>query len=257
MTETTPHLAPVVVLLFLGTVFVTAVSLLLLLYGRARRSKLCARMGGGAAVMVVACYLLVLCGVSLASCEKVLPVGGWKFFCEIDCHIGYSVSGVETTAAIGPERRQTSARGHFVIVRLKVWFDEHTISSNRGDRPLTPNRRRVALEDANGRGYAESPEGEAELVRVEGQVRSLDEPLRPGQSFLTDLVFDVPKDASGLRLLITERDPETVLIIGHENSLLHGKIYLGLDSAPRITREISLLTPGRQAGAKLFFAPQP
>jgi hypothetical protein len=58
------------------------------------------------------------------------------------------------------------------------------------------------------------------------------------------VVFDVDKDASALRLLITEDDPETVLIIGHENSLWHRKIYLDLDSAPRITREISPLAPG-------------
>ena len=244
MTETTPHWAPVAVLLFLGAVFVTAVSLLVLLYGAARRSMLYARIGGGAAVMVVACYVLLLCGVSLASSEKVLPVGGWKYFCEIDCHIGYSVSGVETTGTIGPEMRQASARGQFVVVRRKVWFDEHTISPNRGDGPLTPNPRRVVLEDRNGRAYVQSPVGEAELVRVEGQAGSLGEPLRPGQSFEKDLVFDVPKDASGLHLLITEDDPETVLIIGHENSLLHRKIYLGLDSAPRITHEISPLTPG-------------
>ena len=244
MTETTPHLAPIVVLLFLGAVFVTAVSLLVLLYGAARRSRLYARIGGGAAAMVVAGYGLLLCGVSLASSEKVLPVGGWKYFCEIDCHIGYSVSGVETTGALGAETGQTSARGQFVVVRVKVWFDEHTISRNRGDGPLTPNARRVVLEDANGRVYAPSPEGEAALMGVEGQAGSLGEPLRPGQSFEKDLVFDVPKDASGLHLLITEDDPETVLIIGHENSLLHRKIYLGLDSAPRITREISPLAPG-------------
>jgi len=124
MTETTPHLAPVVVLLFLGAVFVTAVSLLVLLYGAARRSRLYARIGGGAAAMVVAGYGLLLCGVSLASSEKILPVGGWKYFCEIDCHIGYSVSGVETTGALGAETGQTSARGQFVVVRVKVWFDE-------------------------------------------------------------------------------------------------------------------------------------
>jgi hypothetical protein len=241
MAETTPHLAPVVVLLFLGAVFVTAVSLLVLLYGAVRRSRLYARIGGGAALMVVACYVVLLCGVSLASSEKVLPAGGWKYFCEIDCHIGYSVSGVETTGAVGPE---TSARGQFVIVRLQVWFDEHTISPNRGDGPLTPNARRVLLVDANGRSYAQSPKGEAALELVEGQAGSLRQPLRPGQSLRKDLVFDVPKQASGLRLLVTEDDPETVLIIGHENSLWHRKIYLGLDSAPRITREISLLTPG-------------
>jgi hypothetical protein len=243
MAETTPHLAPVVVLLFLGAVFTTGVSLLVLLYGAARRSRLYARIGGGGAVVIVACYVLLLCGVSLASSEKVLPAGGWKYFCEIDCHIGYSVSGVETTGAIGPEMRQTSARGQFVVVRLKVWFDERTISPNRGDGPLTPNPRRVVLVDRSGRAYAQSPEGEAELVRVKGEAGSLSKPLRPGQSFQKDLVFDVSKDASGLRLLITEDDPETVLIIGHENSLWHRKIYLGLDSAPRITREISPLAP--------------
>jgi hypothetical protein len=104
MSETTPHLAPVVVLLFLGAVFVTAVSLLVLLYGAARRSELYARIGGGGAVIVVACYVLLLGGVSLASREKVLPVGGWKYLCEIDCHIGYPVSGVETTGTIGQQR---------------------------------------------------------------------------------------------------------------------------------------------------------
>jgi hypothetical protein len=214
-----------------------------LLYGAAGRSRRCARIGGGAAVMVVACYLLLLCGVSLASSEKVLPAGGWKYFCEIDCHIGYSVSGAETTGVIGPAMRQASARGQFVVVRLKVWFDERTISPNRGDGPLTPNPRRVRLVDANGRVYAGSPEGEARLVGLKGEAGSLRQPLRPGQSFLKDLVFEVPTGASGLRLLITEDDPETVLIIGHENSLLHRKIYLGLDSAPRITRRISPLTP--------------
>src|ERR1700686_5302659 len=141
MAETTPHLAPIVVLLFLGAVFVTCVSLLVSLYGVVRRSKPYVRIGGGVALTVVAGYMLLLCGVSLASSEKVLPAGGWKYFCEIDCHIGYSVSGVHTTSVIGPEFRQESAHGQFVIVRLKVWFDEHTISPNRGEGRLTPKAR--------------------------------------------------------------------------------------------------------------------
>ncbi len=245
MAETTPHLAPIVVLLFLGAVFTTGVSLLILLYGAARRSKLYARIGGGAALAIVTCYALLLCGVSLASSEKVLPAGSWKYFCEIDCHIGYSVSGVATAGAIGAELRQTSSKDQFVIVRLKVWFDPRTISPNRGDGPLTPNARRVVLVDANGRAYAQSSEGKADLACLDGDAGSLRQPLRPGQSFAKDLVFDVPKDAPGLRLLITEDDPETLLVIGHENSLLHRKIYLGLDSAPNITCKISPLAPSK------------
>jgi hypothetical protein len=243
MTESTPHLAPFVGLMFLGAVFLTGAGILILLYGAARRSKRIAGMGAGVALTIVACYLILLCGVSLGSNEKVLPVGGWKYFCEIDCHIGYSVSGVETTGIIGPEMHQTSAHGQFVIVHLKVWFDEHTISPTRGDAPLTPNARRVVLVAESGQTYAESPEGEAELSQLRGEQVSLRRPLRPGESFLRDLVFDVSKNNHGLRLLITEDDPETRFIIGHENSLLHKKIYLELDSAPNITLAISPLVP--------------
>jgi hypothetical protein len=241
MAEATPHLAPVVVLLFLGAVFLTAVSVVVLLYGAARRSKLYARIGGGAGLAIVACYGLLLCAVSLASSEKVLPVGGWKYFCEIDCHIGYSVSSVRTAASIGPELRPTVARGQFVIVRLKAWFDERTISPNRGDGPLTPNARRVVLVDSHERTYEQSPLGETALARTDSEQVSLRQPLRPGQSFTKDFVFDVPRDAAELRLLITEDDPETRLIIGHENSLLHKKIYLGLNSAQNIAIVINPL----------------
>ncbi len=241
MVETTPHLAPIVVLAFLGAVFVTGVSILVLLYGAVRRSKLWASIGGGGALVIMVCYLFLLCCISLASSEKVLPVGAWKYFCEIDCHIGYSVSSVRTADSIGPELRSMTAHGQFVIIRLKVLFDEHTISPNRGDGPLTPNARRVVLTDTGGRTYAESPEGEAELSHMRGEQVSLRQPLRPGESFMKDLVFDVPKGSHGLRLLITEDDPETLLIIGHENSLLHKKIYFGLDSAPNIAITISPL----------------
>jgi hypothetical protein len=140
MTETTPHLAPIVVLLFLGAVFTTGASFLILLYGAARRSRLYIRAGGAAALVVVACYALLLCGVSLASSEKVLPAGGWKYFCELDCHIGYSVSGVQTASVTGPELQQTSAQGQFVIVRLKVWFDEANHFSQQRRRATDPQR---------------------------------------------------------------------------------------------------------------------
>jgi len=39
-----------------------------------------------------------------------------------------------------------------------------------------------------------------------------------------------------LRLLITEDDPETRLMIGHENSLLHKRSYFDVDSSPPLTK---------------------
>src|SRR6202795_1086793 len=103
MSEFTPHFAPVVVLLFLGTLLITGVSFLVLFYGAARRSSFFAKLGAAAVFTIVAGYLILLVGVSFASTEKVLPAGGWKYFCEIDCHIAYSIIGVHTAEALGPD----------------------------------------------------------------------------------------------------------------------------------------------------------
>jgi hypothetical protein len=244
MAEFTPHLAPLVVLFFLGAVFFIGLSILVLLYGAVRRSLLFTKLGAGAGAVVMAGYALMLGVASLASSERVLPPGGWKYFCEIDCHIAYSIGGLRTSAALGRETRQTSAQGQFVIVRLKVWFDENTISAHRGNGPLTPNPRRVVLVDDSGREFAPSLEGQAALARLEGPAPSLAQPLRPGESFTTDFVFDVPQGTRDLRMLITEDAPETRLLIGHENSPFHKKVYLGLDSAPNIARAFSHLVAG-------------
>lgn len=238
MSEFMPHFAPVVVLLFLGTLLLMGISFLVLFYAAARHSVFFAKLGAGAAIAIAAGYLLLLCGVSFASSDEILPPGGWKYFCEIDCHLAYSLEGAETAAALGPELQQTSAHGKFVIARVKTWFDERTISAHRGNGPLTPNRRKVIVVDDTGRNFAPSPEGEAAFSRVGGSFTPLTQPLRPGESYITDFVFDVPKDARGLRLLITEDDPETRLVIGHENSLLHKKIYLGIDAAPRLSKAV-------------------
>jgi len=230
----TPHLAPIVVPLFLGAIFMIGASFLVLLYGAVRRSAFLARLGLGAAVAIAAGYFMLLTGVSFASSEEVLPAGGWKYFCEIDCHIAYSLAGAQTTATLGPEMEQISAHGEFVIVRVKTWFDERTISAHRGNGPLTPNRRRILLVDDRGRSFAPSPESQMAFAQINGPSTPLTQALRPGESYTTDFVFDVPNDVQKLRLLITEDDPETQFVIGHENSLLHKKIYLSIDAQPTI-----------------------
>lgn len=231
MSEYTPNFAPVVVLLFLGAVFVTGVMLLLAFYGAVRRSEFFVSLGAISAVAIVTGYALVLCAVSIASNEKVLPPGGWKYFCEVDCHIAYSVQSARMVAALGMESQQTSAKGQFAIVRLKTWFDEHSISPHRGNSPLQTGERMAVLVDGAGHAYPQSPGGQAAFRLIEGAAISLDQPLRPGESFVTSLVFDVPKDASGLRLLVTDSPNDWLsrVIIGHEDSFLHKKIYLGLE----------------------------
>ncbi|HEV2195441.1 MAG TPA: hypothetical protein VGR55_07645 [Candidatus Acidoferrum sp.] len=230
MSAFTLHFAPIVVLLFLGTIFVLGTSLLILFYGAVRRSAFFAKLGAGAAIIVASMYFLLLGGVSLASSEQTLPPDGWKYFCELDCHIAYSLVSAQSAAALGPELQQTSAHGKFVILRVKTWFDERTISSRRGNGPLTPNRRRALLVDDTGRSFKPSSEGQFALAKAGDRSTAMSQALRPGDSYTTDLVFDVPRSARGLRLLLIEDDPETRFVIGHENSLLHKKIYFDVEA---------------------------
>lgn len=234
MAEFMPQFAPIVILLFLGSVLLILISFVVLFYGAVRRSAFFAKLGAGAVLTIAAGYFLLLGAVSVASSEKVLPPGGWKYFCEIDCHLAYSVVGVESTAVLGPEVQQLAAHGRFEIVRVKTWFDERTISAHRGNGPLTPNNRKVFLVDDTGRKFAVSSEGQSMLARSGNNSTPLTQALRPGESYTTDFVFEVPSDARGLRLLITEDDPETRLVIGHENSLLHKKIFLDVEAAPSL-----------------------
>src|SRR5260370_35238265 len=111
MSEFMPHYAPVVVLLFLGPVLVIGASFVVLFLGVVRRSSFFARLGGGATLTIAAGYFILLSGVSFASSEQVLPPGGWKYFCEIDCHLAYSLIGARTAAALGPGLQHATSPG--------------------------------------------------------------------------------------------------------------------------------------------------
>src|SRR2546425_4637289 len=204
----TDGLNPFTVLLFVGAVLAGAALLLLYVIARVTKREPLARVTlrvllGGAGVYVVL-FLLA----SLTSRNRVLAAGEEKHICEVDCHLAYSVAATKSEPLPGGLVRHT--------VTVKVRFDEATVSSRRPrDATLQPNSRYVALVDNAGRQYAGSTDG-------------LKRKLIPGESYTTDIVFDVPVDAKNLRLVLRNNDFETTFIIGHENSLLHGKTMFSL-----------------------------
>ena len=169
-------------------------------------------------------YASVLLGASAASREQTLGGDQEKYFCEMDCHLAYSVVGAEraNTPVSGSTEKRTNGILYTVSVRTR--FDENTISAHRGDSPLTPSPREVAIVDDRGRIYPASDES---------QKASLTQPIRPGESYISKLVFNLPSDARGLKLLITSpTEPGWLgrVIIGDEDSIFHKKIYLRLSS---------------------------
>ena len=215
--------AAIGVLGFLGTgallLLAVLVALLLLLKGR--------RAAAGGVLLValglVVAYAGLLLVFSLASTERVLARGAEKHFCEIDCHLAYSIKDVRQTRALGPDSQPVTADGVFYIVTVKTRFDEQTIAPWRGDQSLTPNSRVATVLDSDGREYQPAPAGQSALELTEGAGMPFTTPLRPGESYTTGLVFDLPTHVRAPRLLIREGERVTHFIIGHENSPLHKK----------------------------------
>jgi len=228
----TPRYAHLIALLFLGSGFVIFVCLLLAIVAALRKAGKVAKFAASGAALTALGYAVVLFGIALATSDKTLPPGDWKYFCEADCHIAYSVDSVPEASTLGGEAKPITARGRFMVVRLKTWFDQNSIAPFRGDSPLTPNSRVVKLIDDRGRRYFATPDSAA---AVRGTSVPMDTPLRPGESYLTTFVFDLPADARNPRLLISDVDAMSRLLIDHENSPLHGKIYLAVNPGASAT----------------------
>jgi len=234
--EFMPEHAPLVAMSFLGTLALLALLALILIFALWARKKWIGIGTVAFGLALMSGYALVLVGVSMTSHDKVLAPGERKYFCEIDCHIAYSITGVEESSTLGDELHPTVAAGRFVIVHLKTWFDPSTISPNRGNGELSPGLRRVFLVNEEGREFAPSAAAQAAAEKLHGATTSLSQPLRPGESYITDVVFDVPSDLRNPRLFIGDKVgfPDTVLI-GHEDSYLHKKIYLALAAGDTIS----------------------
>jgi hypothetical protein len=198
---TTDGLNPFAVLLFVGAVLAALTLATMYVFARITKRAQLARISSRAFLGGAAVYLALILVGSLTSHGRVLAPGEEKHICEIDCHLAYSVAATKAESVGGGLVRH--------VVTVKVRFDEATISARRSrTAPLSPNNRYVALVDDQGHEYPGSAEG---LMRQ----------LIPGESYTTDIAFEVPQKATGLRLVLRNADPETALIVGHENSLLH------------------------------------
>jgi len=223
-----PANAPVAVLALLGAAGVVVLALLAAAITVAAGRRTAAAWIAGGAAVVAAGYGGVLLALALASPERTLSAGGKKYFCEMDCHVAVSVEKVETAKAVGAPAAPLSANGRFVLARVRTWFDPSTIAPWRGNALLTPNPRTAWIVDAYGRRYPLSREASRAAALAGFPSEALDRPLRPGESFSTTLVFDVPANAPHPRLFFGDPPGVEILVLGHENSPFHGKVLFDL-----------------------------
>ncbi len=221
--------APAGVLAFLGTGLLILVAALTLVGSLVARKFRFAKFVLIAMLVITGIYAGAMLAFSLAGREKVLARGAEKHFCEIDCHLAYSITNVRQTKTLGTAANQLTAQGVYTIVTIKTRFDETTISSSRGNGLLYPNSRVLTLVDERGSKHAPSDEGQRALVASQMTGTPLTAPLRPGESYTTEIVFDLPADVKSATLLLNEGDFVTHFVIGHENSPLHKKTSFQID----------------------------
>ncbi len=90
--------------------------------------------------------------------------------------------------------------------------------------------------DDQGHEFGPSAQAQAALAKMRGVTTPLSQPLRPGESYVSDVVFDIPSNLHNPRLFIGDDlgFPNGVLI-DHEDSYFDKKIYLALATADAIS----------------------
>jgi hypothetical protein len=148
-------------------------------------------------------YVGVLIGVSLLQKQRIVAMGQQQCYDEM-C---FTVMGVDEMPGFPAHEARRLIR---VSVRV----------SNRGHKAESEGLIRAYLVDARGRLWGESPGLSG--VRLTTRVAA-------GSSIVSEPVFDVASDATGLGLVFThgQRQPG-VLVIGGSDSLLHRRTIVPL-----------------------------
>ena len=174
-------------------------------------------------------YITLLAGGGLLSRGRVLPVNAEKYFCELDCHLAYSVTDVRVVDSLGSGENGLRANGRFWLVTVRTWFDPNTISARRSlTEPTWPAPRSIALVSADGDRYQPVEDVDASLTASGIVSTPITKELPPGASYTSTFVFDLPEDAVATGLFLTDALVVSRFLVGHERSPFHAPTLLQL-----------------------------
>jgi hypothetical protein len=171
----------------------------------------------------LAAYLAVVVMVSLLTPRKELQLG------QDECFDDWcvAVDKVHFSPAVGQGSGQRSTQGLFYIVTLRV-------SSRALGRAQAAPDAGVHLLDDRGRIYRTSPEGQQAYDLSSGKSLPLSTRLQPGASFQSARVFELPRDAGHIGLVVEHGGFPGWFVIGDDNSLLHKRTIILLPKPDRL-----------------------
>lgn len=119
-----------------------------------------------------------------------------------------TVTKIEKQETLGNEK----PNGQFIIVHIKMSNHARGIAQ----KPSEPS---VHIKDDNGHSWAFSSKGQQALNNLIGNQIPIDQRLELHQSLETQLVFDIPKDAKNLGVLIEEGPFITKFLFHDDNKV--------------------------------------
>ena len=120
-----------------------------------------------------------------------------------------TITKVEQATVLKDKDGTTLPKGCFLIAHIKMSNHARGIAQK-------PSEPRVIIKDDNGKIYTYSPEGQKALENINGKQIPLDARLELHQSLETQLVFDIPINNKGMKLIIEEGPFITELLL-HRN----------------------------------------
>jgi hypothetical protein len=111
-----------------------------------------------------------------------------------DGDLAFTATAVTTANSLGNSYTSSKAQGIFYVVTLKI--------ENKGKETKTVDSSMITLTDSQGRKFDRSIEGQTAKGLSQGKVDLFLQQVQPGLSVTGDIVFDIPKDATGLKLLV-------------------------------------------------------
>ena len=183
-------------LLLLGLLGWTAIGIIGTVVSLFRRQRTKALYGLAWIVGVWLVYLAALIGVSLWQRQRVVAIGQPQCYDEM-C---FTVTGVSDVPGLLAQDQRRLLR---VSIEIK----------NKGHKPESEGLIKAYLIDAQGRLWGEQPGLSGVRLTVK---------VPPGQSVISQPVFAISENATGLELVFTHGHWQAgVLVIGSSDSLLH------------------------------------
>jgi len=112
----------------------------------------------------------------------------------IDKDLAFTATSVTKSKSLGNSYTKKDAQGTFYVVTLNV--------KNVGKETATIDSSMMKISDSQGRKFDRSIEGQTAKGLSEGKVDMFLQQVQPGLSVTGDIVFDLPDDATDLKLLV-------------------------------------------------------